>query len=65
MLPKEAIKEYKILYKKRFGVDLNDVEASFRANNLVNLYKAVLGQKTPTSEINSKNQIINKPQKIK
>jgi hypothetical protein len=43
MLPKEAIEEYKELYKKRFGVVLSDAEASFRANNLVNLYKAVLG----------------------
>lgn len=43
MLPKQAIDEYKELYKKRFGVILSDAEASFRANNLVNLYKAVLG----------------------
>jgi hypothetical protein len=43
MLPKEAIEEYKVMYKKRFGVDLSDAEASFRANNLVNLYRAVLG----------------------
>jgi hypothetical protein len=43
MLPKQAIEEYKELYKKRFGVVLSDAEASFRANNLVNLYKAVLG----------------------
>jgi len=42
MLPKEAIEEYKRLYKKRFGVVLSDPEASFRANNLVKLYKAVL-----------------------
>ena len=43
MLSKEAISEYKILYEKRFGVLLSDIEASFRANNLINLYKAVLG----------------------
>jgi hypothetical protein len=43
MLSKEAIEEYKVLYKKRFGVDLSDAEASFRANNLVNFYRAVLG----------------------
>ena len=42
MLPKEAIEEYKVLYKKRFGVELSDAEASFRANHLVDLYKAVL-----------------------
>lgn len=44
MLPPEAIVEYKKLYRKRFGVNLSDAEASFRANNLVNLYKAVLGE---------------------
>ncbi len=43
MLPQQAIDEYKVLYKKRFGVILTDEEASFRANNLINLYKAVLG----------------------
>ncbi len=50
MLPKEAIEEYKELYKKRFGVVLSDAEASFRANNLVKLYKAVLGPESPGAE---------------
>lgn len=50
MLPKEAIEEYKKLYINRYGVVLTDIEASFRANNLVNLYKTVLG--TEPSEIN-------------
>ena len=49
MLPKEAIDEYKVLYKKRFGVDLSDAEASFRANNLVSLYRAVLGPERPNN----------------
>lgn len=44
MLPKEAIKEFKKLYTDRFGVELNDEEASRRANNLVNLYKAVYSE---------------------
>jgi hypothetical protein len=44
MLPKEAIEEFKKMYKKRFGVELTDAEASFRANNLVNLYKVVFGK---------------------
>lgn len=43
MLPPEAIQEYQQLYKMRYGVDLSDAEASFRANNLVRLYRAVLG----------------------
>ncbi len=41
MLPKEAINEYKKLFKTRYGVELSGVEAIRRANNLVNLYKAV------------------------
>jgi transcriptional antiterminator len=43
LLPKEAIDEYKVLYKERFGVDLSDDEASFRANHLVDFYRAVRG----------------------
>ena len=43
MLTPEAIDEFKKLYKARFGVDLTDEEAAFRANNLVNLYEAVYG----------------------
>ena len=46
MLPKEAIKEYRKLYEKRFNVILSDSEASIRANNLLKLYKAVLGSKS-------------------
>ena len=41
MLPKEAIEEFKKLYKERFKVELSDEEAAFRANNLVNLYEVV------------------------
>ncbi len=41
MLPKEAIEEFKKLYKERFRVELSDEEAVFRANNLVNLYEIV------------------------
>ena len=41
MLPKEAIEEFKVLYKKHYGQDISDEEASRRANNLVNLYKVV------------------------
>jgi len=41
MLPKKAIDQFKELYKKRFGVELDDKEAEFRANNLFNLYKAI------------------------
>ena len=44
MLPKEALKEFKKIYKKHYGVDLNDEEASYRANNYFNLHKAVYSE---------------------
>ena len=47
MLSPQAIEEYKVLYEKRFNVVLSDEEASFRANNLVNLYKAVYSDSSP------------------
>lgn len=46
----EAIKEFKELYRKRFGVELSDKEASFRANNLVRLYQTVYGSDTDGNE---------------
>jgi hypothetical protein len=52
MLPKEAISEYKELYKKLFGVELSDEEASFRANNLVNLFEAVYKKSIKQEEKN-------------
>jgi len=39
MLPEKAVQEFKKLYKKRFGKELSDQEASYRANNLFNLYR--------------------------
>lgn len=39
MLPEKAIQEFKELYKKRFNKELSDQEASYRANNLFNLYR--------------------------
>ena len=44
MLPKEAIEEFKKIYRKRFNVELSDAEASRRANNLVNLFAAVYSE---------------------
>lgn len=41
MLPKKAIEEFKKIYKKSYGVELSDEEATDKANRLVNLYKAV------------------------
>ena len=41
MLPKKAVEEFKKIYKKSYGVELSDEEATDKANRLVNLYKAV------------------------
>lgn len=41
LLPKEAVNEFKELYRKLFKKELNDEEASRRANNLYALYEAV------------------------
>ena len=41
MLPKEAIIEFKKIYLKVYGVQIDDVEAERRANNLVGFYAAV------------------------
>lgn len=54
MLPEEAIKEFKLAYKKKFGIDLSDEEARRRAQNLVNLYKAVYGGSPSDTQIASK-----------
>lgn len=39
MLPAEAIQEFKTLYKKRYGTQLTEREAVFRANNIIDLYR--------------------------
>ena len=56
MLPKEAVQEYKKLYKFHFKVDLTDEEAAFRANNLVNLYEAVCGTSFGTMKKSENNK---------
>jgi len=41
MLPKEGIREFKKLYKKKFNKDIDDQEASRMGTKLINLYKAI------------------------
>jgi hypothetical protein len=43
MLPREAIIEFKAVYLKVYGVQIDDAEAERRANNLVGFYAAVYG----------------------
>ena len=40
-LSKEAIDEFKAIYKKEFGKDLSDKEALEMATNLINLFKVI------------------------
>ena len=54
MIPKEAVEEFKRIYKKEFAVEISDEEASFRANNLVNLYKAVYGDNSNQNDTTSR-----------
>lgn len=48
MLPEEAVNEYKELCSKLLGVELSSKEASFRANKLVDLYRAIYSPKDNT-----------------
>jgi len=41
MLPQEAIQEFKKIYREVFHEELTDAEATRRANNLLDFYKAV------------------------
>jgi hypothetical protein len=45
MLPPDAIKEFKEIYLKIYGIELLEEEAVLRANNLVALYQIVLEDK--------------------
>ena len=53
MLPPEAIQEFRQLYRDTFGEELDDTEASRRANRLVSLYGAIFEHLVaqPTEEV--------------
>jgi len=38
MLPKEAIDQFRKIYKRKFGEELNFDQAEIRANNFINLF---------------------------
>jgi len=40
-LSKEAIKEYKRIYKKNFGEDISDEEAREQGENLIALFRVI------------------------
>lgn len=56
MLPKEAVEEFKQIYKRVFNEELTDDEASRRANNLVNLYQVVYGDSTNSPQLQNDNE---------
>lgn len=41
MISEEALKEFKVIYKKEFGVDLSDKDTLEKATKLLGLFKAV------------------------
>lgn len=42
-LTKKSLRKFKTLYEKYFGEKLSDKEAERKADNLVNIYRAVYG----------------------
>ncbi|MEK7144750.1 MAG: hypothetical protein AAB794_02755 [Patescibacteria group bacterium] len=46
MLPPQALQEFKQIYRKVFGEELNDAEAERRANRLLNLYGVIFEHMT-------------------
>ena len=51
MLSKQAIEEYKTIYRTQYGKELSLAEATKQANNLIRLYKTILSPlKNETSQ---------------
>ncbi len=53
MLSKYAVEDFKAIYRNQYKIELSDAEATEMANNLIQLYKAVL---RPLRTDNSQNQ---------
>jgi len=57
MITKRALRKFKSLYEKHFGEILSDEETEGKANNLINLYRAVYGNvEFPVSDKNKKQE---------
>lgn len=54
-LPREAIIEFKKVYAKVYGVQIDDVEAERRANNLVGFYSEVYGGNPRVTAVDKNN----------
>jgi hypothetical protein len=50
MLPKEAIEEFKTIYRKVFNEEIYNEEALVRANKLIDLYRAIFGSLTQAAQ---------------
>ena len=48
-LPREAIEEFKEIYRKEFGEELSDDEASRKANNLIELFQVISEVEHPSN----------------
>jgi len=49
-LPREAIEEFKEIYRKEFAEELSDDEASQKANNLIELFQIIAEVERPETE---------------
>lgn len=56
MISKEALEEYKAIYKEKTGKDLSDQEASEQSNNLVNFFALLLKIDRRNAENNLRNK---------
>jgi hypothetical protein len=45
MIPEEALKEFKELYRKRFQAELSDEETYRKASKILDLFETIYGQK--------------------
>ncbi len=64
MLSEKALKEFREIYRKKFGKDLSEKDALNKALRLLNLYKAVYGSNKSSKGLNI-NQVDNKNERRK
>ncbi len=57
-LSKEAIQEFKELFKKRFDKEISDQEAFDRGMRLLNMYKVVYGVRSKKTDILKKDDAL-------
>ena len=50
MLPPEAINEFRAIFKAEYGIDLEESDATQRANNLMQFYQVIHRHKMKMKE---------------